>query len=148
MGEIVAIWIKRFKRGPMDRVDEARLVAGRGIAGNANQGGRRQVTIIDERAWSDAILDLGIDVDPSARRANVMLRGVDLENSRGKTLRLGACEIRIWTETRPCHQMDEAQEGLRAALSPHWRAGASGEIVAGGVIRVGDRAEMLVDAGR
>src|ERR1043166_8044470 len=76
-GEIVSIWMKRFKRGPMDRVAEAQLVADRGIVGNANQGGRRQVTIIDEGAWSEAILDLGIDVDPSARRANVMLRGVD-----------------------------------------------------------------------
>ena len=148
MGEIVSIWIKRFKRGPMDRVGEAQLIAGRGIAGNANQGGRRQVAIIDEAAWSEAILDLGIDVDPSARRANVMLRGVDLENTRGRILRLGECEIRIWTETRPCYQMDEAQEGLRAALSPHWRAGVSGEIVVGGVIRIGDRAEMLVDARR
>ena len=139
MGEIAAIWIKRFHGGPMDRVKEAQLVAGRGIVGNANQGGRRQVTIIDEAAWSDALRDLGVDVDPSARRANVMLRGVDLENSRGKTLVLGECEIRIFTETRPCNLMDEAQQGLRKALDPHWRAGASGEIIVGGVIRVGDR---------
>ena len=57
MGEIAAIWIKRFHGGPMDRVKEAQLVAGRGIVGNANQGGRRQVAIIDEAAWSDALRD-------------------------------------------------------------------------------------------
>ena len=47
MGELKAIWIKRAKRGPMDARERARLIAGRGIEGNANQGGRRQVTLID-----------------------------------------------------------------------------------------------------
>jgi MOSC domain-containing protein YiiM len=143
VGEIVAIWIKRAKGGVMDPVDEAKLVAGRGIAGNANQGGRRQVTVIDEAAWSDACRDLGINVPPSARRANVMVRGLDLEQTRGRILQLGSCRIRIWTETTPCYQMDQAQEGLRAALKPHWRAGVNGEILDDGVIRVGDEAELL-----
>ena len=39
------IWIKRVRRGPMDAADRARVVAGRGIVGNANQGGKRQVTM-------------------------------------------------------------------------------------------------------
>ena len=57
---------------------------------------RRQVTIIDEGAWAETQLELGVDVDPSARRANVMLRGIDLEESRGKTLRLG--DAAKWSE--------------------------------------------------
>jgi hypothetical protein len=40
------IWIKRMKLGPMDPAERATLVAGRGIVGNANQGGKRQVTIV------------------------------------------------------------------------------------------------------
>ena len=137
MGEIAAIWIKRMKRGPMDPVENARLVAGRGIIGNANQGGKRQVTIIDEAKWNDATIELGIDVDPRARRANIMLRGIELANSRGKLLRLGNTLIRVYGETRPCHQMDEAEPGLRRALDPEWRAGVFGEILEGGEIRVG-----------
>lgn len=143
MGEIVAIWIKRAKRGPMDPADSAQLVAGRGIRGNANQGGRRQITIIDEAAWGDACRELGHDVDPSARRANVMIRGIDLERTRDRILRLGNCRIRIWTETTPCERMDEVAQGLRAALKPHWRGGVNGEIVDDGEIRVGDPAEFL-----
>lgn len=50
-GRLEAIWIKRAKRGPMDPAPRARLVAGRGIAGNANQGGRRQVTVIARETW-------------------------------------------------------------------------------------------------
>jgi len=135
---VKAIWIKRFHRGPMDAVDRAELVAGRGVRGSANQGGRRQVSIISEEAWEAAEEELGVAVDPSARRANVMVRGVDLENARGKLLRLGACLIRVGGEVRPCERMDEAREGLRNALRPHWRGGVFGEIVEGGVIAVGD----------
>lgn len=143
MGSIAQIWLKRAKRGPMDRVDSAELVAGRGLRGNANQGGKRQITIIDEDAWRAACAELGIDVEPSKRRANVMLRGVDLERTRGRMLRLGGCVIRIYGEVTPCERMDEAQPGLRAALKPHWRGGAFGEIVEGGTIRVGDTADWV-----
>jgi MOSC domain-containing protein YiiM len=141
-GEVVAIWIKRAKRGVMDPVDEARAVAGRGLAGNANQGGRRQVTIIDEAAWHEATSELGVDVHPSKRRANVMLRNVPLARTRGMLLRLGDVVIRILGETRPCEQMDDAQPGLRAALDPDWRAGVFGEIIEGGTIRTGDTASL------
>ncbi|HEV2720663.1 MAG TPA: MOSC domain-containing protein [Thermoanaerobaculia bacterium] len=135
---VQAIWIKRAHRGPMDRVDRAELVDGRGVAGSADQGGRRQVSIISQEAWDAAQEDLGVAVDPAARRANVMVSGVDLEESRGKLLRIGACLIRLGGEIRPCERMDEAEEGLRNALRPHWRGGAFGEIVEGGTIQVGD----------
>ena len=143
MGEIVSIWIKRAHRGPMDRVTEAELLAGRGVRGSADQGGRRQITIIAEESWDDAQEALGVGVDPSARRANVLLRGVDLQDSRGKLLRLGSCVVRVYGETRPCHLMDEAEQGLRDALKPNWRGGVFGEIVEGGTIRVGDAASLL-----
>ena len=143
MGEVVAIWIKRFKRGPMDAVEEALAVEARGLRGNANQGGKRQITLIDEARWAEAAAEVGVDVDPGARRANVMLRGIDLERTNGRLLRVGECVVRIYGETRPCNQMEEAQAGLRAALSSRWRGGAYGEIVTGGTLRVGDRAEWV-----
>lgn len=140
-GEVVKIWLKRFKGGPMDPVMFAEAIPGRGLAGNANQGGKRQVTLIDESRWKEACAELGVDVDPSARRANVMLRGIDLEGMRGRTLRIGQMRVRIYNETRPCEQMEDAEPGLRAALQPRWRAGVFGEVVEGGVITVGDVAE-------
>ena len=141
-GVIVNIWIKRAHRGVMDPVDAAEAIAGRGLAGNADQGGRRQITIIDETAWREAAAETGAGVDPSKRRANVMLRGITLPESRGKTLPLGGCVIRILGETRPCERMDEARPGLRKALGTDWRAGVFGEIIEGGKIRVGDPAEL------
>ena len=47
-GTLVAIWRKRARRGPMDGALAGELVAGRGLAGNADQGRRRQVTLIEE----------------------------------------------------------------------------------------------------
>jgi len=134
VGEIVAIWVKRAHRGEMDAVEEAQLVAGRGITGNADQGGWRQVTIIDEKAWTDAQAELGKEVDPSRRRANVMIRGIDLEKSRGRKLRLGDCVIEIRGENPPCRRMGDMQQPLK----PHCRAGVFASIQEGGTIRVGD----------
>ena len=137
-GRLSAIWLKRFKRGPMDPRESATLVPGRGLAGNANQGGRRQVTLISEEGWAEALASLGDQVEPTARRANLMVSGDELEATRGKVLRVGSCRLRIWSECTPCKQMDEARPGLRAALRPHWRAGACAEVLEGGEIRIGD----------
>ncbi len=137
-GILRAIWIKRAKRGPMDAVERAALIAGRGLVGNANQGGRRQVTIIEEEIWQRLMSDLCGQLSPEARRANLMVQGVSLANSRGRVLRIGGCSIRIFGETRPCEQMDEAMQGLREALKPNWGGGVFGEVLNDGHIAVGD----------
>ena len=137
-GRLEAIWIKRMKRGPMDPVTEANLVAGRGIEGNANQGGKRQVTIIEREMWEEVMRGLGASVSPSARRANLMLNGIRLAESHGRVLRIGSCRIQIYGQTRPCERMDEALSGLREALKPNWGGGAYGEVLDDGRIEVGD----------
>ena len=138
MSEVRAIWLKRFKRGPMDPQEIATLRADRGLVGNANQGGRRQVILLEEESWSDALAELGETLDPATRRANLLLAGIRLEGTRGRILRVGPCRLRIFTECPPCERMDEARPGLKAALRPHWRGGACAQVLEGGEIRVGD----------
>jgi MOSC domain-containing protein YiiM len=94
-----AIWVKRAHRGPMDPVESASLVAGRGIVGNADQGRRRQVTLIEEEIWEDLMATLSGNADPSSRRANLMLEGVRLADARGRVLRVGKVRLRIAGET-------------------------------------------------
>ncbi|HEY7545877.1 MAG TPA: MOSC domain-containing protein [Blastocatellia bacterium] len=137
-GELKAIWIKRARRGQMDSVERAELRSGRGIVGNADQKGRRQVTLIEEEVWRDLMSKLGADISPSARRANLMVRGIALANSRGRTIRVGSCRILIHGETRPCERMDEALMGLREAMRADWGGGAYGEVLDDGEIAVGD----------
>src|SRR5262245_44525990 len=130
-GRLEAIWVKRARLGPMDPAPSAELVAGRGIVGNANQGGKRQVTIIEREVWESLMNALGADLSPVARRANLMVSGVSLAQSRGRVLRLGPCAVRIYGETKPCERMDEAFAGLRELMYGDWRGGAFGEVVEG-----------------
>ena len=138
VGQLEAIWIKPAHRAPMDPVLEARLVANEGIDGNADQGGRRQVTLIEREVWDALRKELGPDVHPSARRANLLVSATPLARSTGDVLQIGECRIRIGGETTPCGRMDETCAGLREALTPDWRAGAFGVVLVGGTIAVGD----------
>ncbi|MHC4816653.1 MAG: MOSC domain-containing protein [Planctomycetota bacterium] len=138
MGKLERIWIKRAKLGPMDPAEQATLVAGRGLEGNANQGGRRQVTILSGERWTALMAELGADLDPGARRANLCVSGLELEETRDRILRVGGCRLRILGETRPCERMDQALPGLQEALRAHWGGGAYAEALDDGVISVGD----------
>lgn len=122
----------------MDAVDHARLIARRGIEGNADLGGRRQVTLIASERWDRVDADLGTEVDPVLRRANLLVSGIDLEGSRDRVLVVGECRLRIGGETRPCRLMDEQHAGLQDALDADWGGGAYAEVVDGGTITVGD----------
>ncbi len=135
---IKAIWIKTARRGPMRKSDTVLCVKDRGITGNANQGGRRQITIIEEENWREMMRELGADLDPSRRRANIMVSGFPLRESKGRVLQLGEVRVRIEGETRPCERMDQALPGLREAMTPGWRGGVYGRTLNDGVIRVGD----------
>jgi len=130
----------------MDPRESATLISGKGLAGNANQGGRRQVVLLTEEGWAEAEAELAVALDPATRRGNLLLSGIDLEKTRGRVLRVGPTRLRIWTECTPCYQMDQAHSGLKNALRPHWRAGACAEVLEGGEIRVGDEVAWEEDA--
>lgn len=139
-GRLEAIWIKRAHGGPMDAVHAATLVANQGIEGNADRSRRRQVTIIEREVWDGLMARLGAKLDPTTRRANLMLSGVQLADTRDRTLAIGPCRIRILGEVKPCEQMEAALPGLEAAMYDGWRGGAFGEVVVGGEIAIGDAA--------
>jgi MOSC domain-containing protein YiiM len=136
-GRLEAIWIKRAHRGPMDPVAVATLLAGRGLVGNADQGRRRQVTVIEREVWDRLMRELDGAVPPSARRANLMISGLSLAGQRNRVLRVGGCRIRVLGETRPCERMDEALPGLREAMKVGWGGGSFGEVLDDGQLAVG-----------
>lgn len=126
----------------MDAVAEATFVVGQGLAGSVGRSSRRQVTLIEREKWAGFMDALGGDIDPGRRRANVMLEGIRLENTRGRVLRLGAdVRVAIGGETTPCERMEEALPGLQEMMRSRWGGGAFAQVIAGGVVRLGDAAE-------
>ncbi len=122
-GRVERLWIKRARRGPMDPVEDARLVGGKGIETDANFGrGRRQVTVIEREVFERIRRELP-DAEPAMRRANVMVSGVPLAHTRDRVLRIGGVRLHIRGETRPCERMDAQCPGLTAALDPDWAGG-------------------------
>jgi MOSC domain-containing protein YiiM len=137
-GKLTGIFVKRAHGGPMDAREMADLEPGRGLIGNADRGGRRQVTLLSSERWGELMHEIGASLEPDARRANLVFSGIDLENTRGRVLRVGSCRLRVAGETRPCEQMEQAAAGLQSAMRQRWGGGAFAEVLEGGQIAVGD----------
>jgi MOSC domain-containing protein YiiM len=138
VGRLEAIWIKRAHRGVMEAVEEGRLVEGQGLAGSVDRSRRRQVTLLEREIWERVMSELDAAADPSARRANLLLVGVALANTRGRILSIGDAMVVIGGETTPCERMEAVHPGLRKALAPEWGGGAFAQVMKGATIRVGD----------
>jgi MOSC domain-containing protein YiiM len=110
---------------------------------------RRQVTILAREAWQAAIAQLP-DVEDvaslawTARRANLLVEGVDLPRAKGGIIAIGTVRLEVTGQTVPCARMDEAHEGLRRALHPDWRGGVTCRVVEGGKAQVGDQVTVLL----
>jgi MOSC domain-containing protein YiiM len=116
----------------------AEAVPGTGLRGDQKRGHTRQVTLLAAEAWEAATTELGVSAPPSARRANVIVRGVDLSDTIGRRLRVGPVLIQVNGETDPCELMERVAPGLKAALTPQRRAGVFGAVIEGGAVAVGD----------
>jgi MOSC domain-containing protein YiiM len=82
--------------------------------------------------------EVGASLGPEVRRANLIISSIELQNTRGRVLRIGPCRLRIGGETRPCEQMEEAAAGLQQAMRRNWGGGVFAEVLDGGPIAVGD----------
>lgn len=138
-GRLEAIWLKRQRGGAMSAVSAASAEAGGGLAGDANFGRpRRQVTLIEKEVFDELNDELGTSVDPALRRANLMVSGVRLAETRDRRIRIGDCLLQIRGETRPCTLMEDQLTGLRDALDPQWRGGVFCTVLSDAHIQVGD----------
>ncbi|MGI9432882.1 MAG: MOSC domain-containing protein [Myxococcota bacterium] len=140
MGEtLIGIARREKSRGAMEELDGVDVSPAAGIAGDfRGRPGDRQVTVLSREAWDTACAELGADLAWTTRRANLLVQGVDLEATTGRRLCIGSVVLEITGETDPCPRMEEQRSGLRAALEPAWRGGATCRVIHGGHLRRGD----------
>lgn len=118
--------------------EQLELQTGMGVVGDHTFGRMRHVTLVFVDDWNAAAAQLGREVDPAGRRANVLLSGGDGQRFVGRTVRVGDITLEIKGITTPCPVMDKAAVGMRVALQPEGRAGVWGRVLSGGTLRPGD----------
>jgi MOSC domain-containing protein YiiM len=141
--KILALAVKTAKRGPMRELDRADVTVEDGIIGGPKPSANRGMTLLALDKWNDALREAGADLHWHARRANVLLDGVDLPSLIGRRIRLGEVELLIGGETKPCPRMDEAHPGLQEVMRPDCRGGVYGRILTPGKIKAGDPLTVL-----
>ena len=153
-GKVLAIARRAKTRAPMELVESTPITMDAGVRGDlrgapneiigklTGHEGNRQVTVLTREGWEAACAALGRDLPWTARRANILVEGLAVAEEAGRTIRIGDAALLITGETEPCERMDQQTEGLRAALTPDWRAGVTCRVTAEGSIAVGDVAEL------
>jgi MOSC domain-containing protein YiiM len=143
MGKVLQIAIREASRAPMQMLEVSDVTTDKGLVGDFRGSvAGRQVTVVVREAWQAACEDLGIDLDWTTRRANLLVEGLNLNMTTGKRLHIGDVVLHITGETTPCPRMEEAQVGLQEALVPDWRAGVTCVVNTEGEIRVGDSVRL------
>jgi len=144
-GTVTALLVAPAAEAPMERVDSAIAVAGRGLEGDRYGAGRGtfsgngrgyELTLVDEAALATA----GVSWDEARR--NVVTRGVDLNALAGRRFRVGDVECIGRRLAEPCAHLERlTRPGIMRPLVH--RAGLRADIVVGGQIRLGDPVEAL-----
>jgi MOSC domain-containing protein YiiM len=135
---LLGIAIKPRDKGPMQVLDGALLSREHGVEGcRSGKPGRRQVTLLSLAAWQAACRELGIDLPWSARRANLLVDDLPLQQRIGAQIHIGEAVLEITGETDPCKRMAALHPGLFDALAKEWRGGVTCRVVAGGVLTSG-----------
>ena len=140
MAEVVSIHIAAERNGPAQALAEARVVADHGIDGDWRSHPRnsRQLTLIEEEGLLATGSRLGLTVPPGASRRQVVVRGISLNATVGKTLRLGRVLVTVTDRCDPCENMERTiAPGARLAMATH--GGICARVVEGGTLRVGDQ---------
>lgn len=167
MPHVTAILIASEAGAPMQRVAEARAVAGEGLEGDRYErgvgsfsrwpGAHRALTLIAEEALAAFEAETGVALSPEEARRNVVVRGVPLNDLVGVRFQVGEVEVQGARLCQPCKALARRtdkpevlpeRDAIGARLrGPGAHSGLVGKgglraaILTGGVIRVGDTVE-------
>jgi MOSC domain-containing protein YiiM len=147
---VQALFIGPTSKHPMESVEKAIAVAGRGLEGDrkyrrgdkpqVESGSDREITLIEAEAIEAVVRDYEVELRPIETRRNVLTLGVALNHLVGRQFRVGSVVLRGIRLCEPCEHLESlTRAGVRAALVH--RAGLRAQILQGGEIRIGDSIE-------
>ena len=144
MGTVISIHRVTVKHGPPEKLNETRVIADFGLEGDARsrKGRGRQITLIEEEALQFVAGKLNMPaVAEGASRRQVVVRGIRLNDTVGKKLRIGPVLIQVEDLCDPCKNMEKAI-GKGAWWAMESRGGICGRVLEGGLLKPGQSVEI------
>jgi MOSC domain-containing protein YiiM len=145
-GTVEGIFVTAAAFQPMTALEEARVVAGRGIEGDRYflgsgfySDGRdgRQMTLIEAEALEALQREHGVTLAPIECRRNLVTRGIRLNALVGRRFRIGDIACLGIRHCPPCvHLEGLTRPGMLKGLARS--GGLRAHVLTDGVIRVGD----------
>ena len=131
----------------MQTLKRVKAVAGRGLEGDryfskigtysSDPGTGREVTLIEIEAIEALKRDYDIDLPAALSRRNIVTRGVALNHLVGREIKIGETILRGTRLCDPCSHLEKlSRQGVLRGLIH--RGGLRADVVAGGLIQVGD----------
>ena len=122
-------------------------IAGRGLAGDryllpeAGGNAKGNITLIERDSFAH-LTGIGIEVDESELRRNLVVTGIDLNSLLGREFAIGEVRCRASELCEPCSYIEKrTAPGVLKALIE--RGGIRAEILGSGTISIGDRVVAL-----
>jgi len=151
-GTLLSIHVTHARSQPMQALNEARLIAGRGIEGDRyflgtgtysiKPGEDRQVTLIEREMLDRVAADDGHDISVDEHRRNLTVEGVPLQHLVGLRFRVGECVLEGVRINQPCKYLNLMLK--RDVYTALWnRSGLNCKVIDGGAIRPGDRVKAV-----
>ena len=160
-GKLLHIHIAEAASHEMEELQQAELIAGKGIVGDRYFTGKgtyspkpdvREVTLIEIEALEamergdPPFPGVKVKLEPIEHRRNLTTRGVPLNHLVGKRFRVGDVVLKGGRLNFPCKYIEELL-GIPIYTALINRSGLNCWIETGGIIKRGDPIELLPDAG-
>jgi MOSC domain-containing protein YiiM len=139
-GKVIWIGIRPARREAMKPLQEVRLDAGRGVAGDryGSLDGARQVTLIQAESLAAIASHLGrTQVTPEDLRRNVVTQGINLLALKGRRFCIGDTVLEASGECHPCSRMEEIF-GVGGYNAVRGLGGITARVIEGGRIAIDD----------
>lgn len=141
MAKVKTINISGRKGEKKNPIEQAELLAGHGIVGDAHAGSARQISLLAEESI-DKLRARGFAATAGVFAENLTTEGIDLLSlSIGNKVQVGGAVLEITALGKVCHQRCHIYYEVGDCVMP--REGVFARVVSSGIIRKGDEIELL-----